>query len=130
MSLSQLDAVRDFEEFVLQLPQVTIETSHLFHAGTYTRTVLIPEGVVMTGALIKIPTTLIISGDVTVTVGDGCMRLSGYNVISASSGRKQIFHAHTDTYLSMIFATNCTNIEDAENEFTDESDRLQTRQGG
>lgn len=130
MSLSQIDSIKAFEEYVLQFPQITIDTSHLFHAGTYTRTIFIPEGVVMTGALIKIPTTLIISGDVTVTVGDGSMRLSGYNVISASSGRKQAFHAHSDTHLSMIFATSCTTIEDAENEFTDESDRLQTRQGG
>lgn len=130
MSLTQIDGVKAFEDYALQFPQVTIDTSHTFHAGVYTRTIFIPEGVVMTGALIKIPTTLIIYGDVTVTVGDGSMRLTGYNVISASSGRKQIFYAHTDTHLSMIFATSCTTIEDAENEFTDESDRLQTRQGG
>lgn len=130
MANSQIESVRTFEEFVLQLPQITIETSHQFHAGVYTRTILIPAGVVMTGALIKIPTTLIICGDVTVTVGDGSMRLTGYNVISASSGRKQIFYAHTDTHLSMIFATSCTTIEDAENEFTDESEKLQTRKGG
>jgi hypothetical protein len=130
MQLSQIESVKEFEDYVLQFPQVTIETSHLFHSGIYTRTILIPAGVVMTGALIKIPTTLIISGDVTVTVGDGSMRLTGYNVISASSGRKQIFYAHTDTYLSMMFATSCTTIEDAENEFTDESEKLQTRQGG
>ena len=129
MQISQINSVKEFEDYVLQFPQIKIETSHLFHSGMYTRTILIPEGVIMTGALIKIPTTLIVSGDVTVTVGDGSMRLTGYHVISASAGRKQIFYAHTDTYLSMMFATDCTTIEDAENEFTDESENLQTRKG-
>ena len=43
---------------MLECPQVAIQTTHHFHAGLYSRTIRIPAGVMITGALIKIPTLL------------------------------------------------------------------------
>lgn len=113
---------------MLAMPQIHIPTSHVFHAGTYARTIRIPAGAALTGALIKIPTMLIVSGQVTVFIGGETLELCGYHVIPASAGRKQAFIAHADTDLTMIFPTKATTVEQAENEFTDEAHLLFSRQ--
>jgi hypothetical protein len=127
MTPQQISVVREVESVVLNLPQIDIETEHEFHAGIYSRTIMIPAGVVLTGALIKIPTVLILSGDATVMIGDSEVRLTGYGVLPAEAGRKQMFIAHQDTYLTMLFKTDVTTVFDAENEFTDEAENLGSR---
>lgn len=126
MSLESIEKVRSLETEAMKLPQTHIETTHTFHAGLYARTVKIPSGVVITGALIKIPTVLIVSGNVIMLTDGEPKELSGYHVFSASSGRKQAFVAITDTYLTMLFSTNAKSIGEAEREFTDEVDLLIT----
>lgn len=127
MSDGAIAKVRAFEDYALQLPQVDISTSHIFHAGMYARTIMIPAGTVLTGALIKIATVLIMAGDATVYIGNKSTEFSGYHVIPASAHRKQAFIAHSDTYLTMIFPTDATIVEDAEDEFTDEAEALMSR---
>ena len=127
MTTGQITFAREIERIAVDMPQVAIETSHEFHAGIYTRTIMIPAGVMITGALIKIPTVLILSGDATVLIGDEKIRLTGYGVIPAEAGRKQVFLAHADTYLTMLFKTEADTVEEAENEFTDEADNLGSR---
>ena len=83
----------------------------------------------MTGALIKLATTVILSGDVSVFNGEVAERMTGYNVITGSAGRKQAFHAHEDTHITMIFPTKAKTVQQAEEEFTDEHDRLMSRIG-
>jgi hypothetical protein len=128
MSGESIDQVRRLESALLSGPLVEIPTSHALHAGMYARTVHIPAGVVLTGALIKLATVLIVSGDVSVFIGGETLRLSGYHVIPASAGRKQAFIAHADTHLTMLFPSQATTVEQAESEFTDESDLLLSRQ--
>jgi len=130
MSPEAVATVAIFEEEALRLPQVPIETHHAFHAGMYARTIMIPAGVVLTGALIKIATILVITGDVVVYTGTGPVRISGHNVMLGNAGRKQAFVAETDTYLTMVFPTTATTVEDAESEFTDEASRLSSRRDG
>lgn len=127
MSEANLSKVREVEKFLLDKPQIEIKTSHEFHAGLYSRTIMIPAGVLITGALIKIETLLILSGDATIVINGVSSRISGYGVIPASAGRKQIFMAHEDTYLTMVFKTSARTIEEAEAEFTDEADMLGSR---
>lgn len=111
----------------LKLQQVDIRTDHLFHAGMYARTVIIPAGVVFTGVLIKIATLLIIHGDCIIYLDGAPKELKGYNVFAASAKRKQAFVAMTDTHLTMIFPTMSRAIKDAEREFTDETGLLLSR---
>ncbi len=127
MSEVAIEKVRALESASLTLPQVDIKTTHLIHGGMYARTIMIPAGVVITGALIKIATILIIDGDVIVYIGDDIIDMNGYNVIPAASGRKQAFLAKSDVHLTMIFPSNAVNIEQAETEFTDEVNMLITR---
>lgn len=128
MSVDSINLVRRFEEVALEQPQINLEIIHTFHAGIYARTVLIPAGVLITGALIKIPTCLIVSGTVKVFTGEASHTLCGYNVLSAEAGRKQVFLALKDTTLTMMFATKAKTVEEAEAEFTDEFDMLQSNQ--
>ena len=122
-----IDRIRQVEALSLQRPQVDIETSHLIHDGIYTRTICVPAGVMITGALIKIPTTLTVSGECVVLIGEGdSIEIKGFAVIPASSGRKQVFIAISDTHISMSFKTDARNIKDAEAEFTDETEILKS----
>ncbi len=123
MSDTAIDTVRRLEAAALEHPQVSIAVDHFLHAGLYSRTVLVPAGVMIT-----VPTLLIVRGDTTVYVGDGTMRLEGYHVVRADAGRKQAFVAHGDTHLTMIFPTQAATVEEAEREFTNEVDKLQSRQ--
>lgn len=125
-----LEVVREIEERVLSAPQLDVETWHVLHAGVYSRTICIKAGCVLTGALTKIPTTLTISGDCSILIGDGEeIIVEGYHVLAAAAGRKQAFIAHEDTHVTMSFKTEARTIEQAEAEFTDEADRLMSRAG-
>lgn len=127
MSEIAISKVRDLENIMLELPQEILPVHHTLHGGIYTRTVLIPAGTIITGAHIKIPTTLIVSGNVSLYTGVDIVQLDGYFVLEAKADRKSAFLAHTDTYLTMMFPTQAQTIEEAENEFTDEADSLQSR---
>jgi hypothetical protein len=120
--------VRALERHVLTLPQTPIATHHVLHGRMYVRTILIPAGTVLTGALIRVPTMVIVAGDALVTLGDGgSMRLAGYHVLPASAGRKTAFVTHADTHVTMIFPTAARTVEEAEAEFTEEADGLCSR---
>ena len=127
MSHDSIHKVQELEAFNATHEQADIHTHHLIHAGMYARTILVPAGVVLTGALIKTATTLIISGKVAVWANDQEYDLEGYHVIPASKHRKQAFVAIEDTHVTMIFATDARTVRDAEDEFTDEGDKLMSR---
>lgn len=127
MSEEAVGMVGRLEAELMAGPQPSISTEHLIHAGMYSRTVRIPAGVVITGALIKLATVLILSGRAAVFTGDSVQELSGYHVIPGSAGRKQAFLAHEETVLTMIFPSNAATIEEAENEFTEQAGSLLSR---
>lgn len=127
MSINAIAKVAQLEAISLTMPQVDIETRHVLHGGMYARSIMIPADTILTGALIKIPTILIISGDITVFIGDETLELHGYNVLPASAGRKQAFVAHTDTEMTMLFPCDAKTVEEAEKMFTDDADSLMSR---
>lgn len=127
MPALQLAQLQEFQRMSLGLPQIDPATQHLISAGMYHRTVRMPANTVMVGALIKIPTTVTISGDVTVWLGDGELRITGYRVMAAAAKRKQAFIAHAETFITMSFVTHTLDVAEAEAEFTDEHTLLQSR---
>ena len=127
MSEAGLAKVRALEDKALALPQVSTETHHVLHAGLYARTILLPGGTMITGALIKIATLVIVEGDVLVWLGNITKRLKGYNILPASAGRKQAFFSLDDSHITMIFPTDASDVESAEIQFTDEHDLLASR---
>ncbi|WP_028618714.1 hypothetical protein [Pseudomonas canadensis] len=128
MTSRDVEKVQGLEAHLLGIEQVAIQTRHHFHAGLYARTIRIPAGVMITGALIKIPTLLIVSGHVTVFIGGKSIELHGYHIVPGQAGRKQVFLAHADTDLTMTFATQAKTVEEAESEFTDQPTALMSRQ--
>lgn len=128
MNEDDIAHVQSMEDYVGQLEQIEITTWHTLHAGMYTRTVLLPKGTVTVGALIKRNVCLIVSGHVVVSLGnDGSREYTGYNCITAQANRKQAFIAKEDTYLTMYFPTEAKTIKEAEDEFTDDGDKLVSR---
>lgn len=119
--------VRALEVETLKLPQVHIETSHVLHAGVYARSIMLPAGTLLTGALIKCATVLIIRGNVVIYLDGQGVAFSGYNVLPAAPRRKMAIIAETDTDMTMLFATNATTIAEAEDAFTDEAETLISR---
>jgi GNAT superfamily N-acetyltransferase len=122
--------VRALESVVAALPQIKMDTNHVLHAGMYARTVMIPAGAIITGALISVRTTLIVSGHCHVYLDGKDHEMIGYNVLAAEAHRKQAFVAVTDTHLTMLFKTNAMCVADAEEEFTDEAHLLISRAEG
>lgn len=125
---SEVEFAKAVESEALKQEQVEIETTHNFHAGIYSRTILIPKGVLITGALITIDTLLTIAGHCIVFNGpNGATEYKGYNIIKGMAGRKNVFYALQDTYLTMQFATKSIDVDSAEREFTSEIDKLASR---
>jgi hypothetical protein len=84
--------------------------------------------VLITGTRIKKATVVILQGDALMYVGSGIIRLEGYHVLPACAGRKQAFLALSPLDLTMLFPTTSTSVTDAEEDFTDETEFLVSRQ--
>jgi hypothetical protein len=131
MTESAIAQVRALETEARKMTQVDIATTHVFHAGVYARTITIPAGVLLTGALIKCATLLIVSGEVFVFLDDEqAVELFGHTVLPARARRKVAFLAKADTHLTMLFATGATTVAHAEDAFTDEPELLLSRLPG
>lgn len=127
MSPAVVAQVAEFQAQELQRGQVGIKTHHLLHGGVYSRTMTVAAGLRIVGALIKIPTTVVIDGDAYVWLGEKAVRVKGRKVLPASAGRKQVFQANKETHITMSFATSAKTVEEAEREFTDEWESLLSR---
>lgn len=124
MSKKEIENSIAIEKILLEQEQQDIETLHHFHAGIYSRTILIKKNIIISGALIKIPTILYASGDLSIYIGKAIQNIKGYGIITADANRKQIIYANEDSYLTMAFATKAQTVKEAEKEFTDEYERL------
>lgn len=126
-SMPDPESVRRLEAFLVQLPQTDLRTQHLIHAGLYARTVLIPAGTVLTGALTNHDNVCVLCGDITVTTDEGPKRLTGFHVLPAKAGAKRAGIAHADTWWVTLHATGLTEVHDIEDDMTDESAGLGSR---
>jgi hypothetical protein len=125
--MPSVEAVRELESHLITLPQVDLGTTHVVHGGMYARTIRIPAGTVLTGALTNCDNICILCGDITVTTDDGPQRLTGYHVIPAKAGAKRVGATHADTWWTTLHHTAMTDLADLENEMTDENAGLSSR---
>lgn len=120
----KIDAVK---AELLKEPQCEYPVSHSIYEGMYHRTVFLPQGALAVGARIRIPTLLIISGHIRTNEGDRMKEYKGYFVLEGSAFRQQVILALEDSYMTMVFPTKAETVQEAEDEFTEESEQLQTR---
>ena len=121
------EKVRELEKGVLALPQVDLQTTNVVHGEMCARTFFVPAGTIVTGAQTNKDNIVIFSGDITVTTDEGTQRLTGYHVIKAGAGFKRAGVTHADTWVTTIWPTQLTDINEIEDEMTNESEMLQTR---
>lgn len=107
-----------------EFPQVPFITDHKLHGGTYTRTVMLPNGTRFAGVLVKVASTLVIVGDVTVYANGMKYEFSGVNVLCGKANRIQAFIANSVCVLIMQCRCDAKTIEDAQKHFTDEYELL------
>lgn len=121
----QVEQAQQAEDFIRdKLTRVTCCTEHTIHDGIYSRTLFMPAGSIVAGVLIKVPTTLILSGKMVVYVGEDTRHIDGYNVLTTMGNRKQVVYAIEDSYATLLFKTNAKTVEEAERDMTDEYDKL------
>jgi len=122
-----LQKVLIVEDRIRQREQIKIRTEHIFHAGLYVRTVRLQPNTVFTSVLIKVPTLIVINGICDLLAGDQWVRVEGYSVIPANSGRKCIYITRGLVEITMVFPSDAKTVEEAESQFTDESHCLLSR---
>ena len=122
-----VQAIDTATDKLLTMPQLDLVTEHVLHGGMYARTIRLPEMYAMTGALIKIPTLLILHGRGEVFTDKGWQEFNGYHVLAGSAGRKQAFKCWSAVEMTMIFPTKAKSVEEAEREFTYEHEKLMSR---
>ena len=125
-----IEKVNSLENTIKDLEQIKLITAHTLHAGVYTRTIIMSPNEVLVGALIKIPTTVIVNGKCMVSDGSNQQLVDGVKTFACMPNRKQAFYSEDYTTITMIFKTNAKTIEEAEEEFTDEAKSLMSRQKG
>jgi hypothetical protein len=122
-----LERIRALEKSLIGKEPVEVPTQHVIHAGMYARTIAMPKDHVLTGALMKRATLVIVTGAAAVLAGVEWIELEGYNVVPASAGRKQVFVSRSAVIITMLFPTAARTVEEAEAEFTDECAGLLSR---
>lgn len=124
------DDVRRLEDEVrAQGDIVDVPTHMMVHGEIAVRTVFIRAGTLVTGALTNHDNVCFVSGDIVATTDEGVVRLTGYSVFPAARGFKRAVVALSDTYWSTAWHTKCADARSAEDDMTDEHDRLLTRRG-
>ena len=126
MSEEDIRRVEKLEQFSFDGPQLEIETTHTLHGGLYARTVFLPKCTLITGALIKIETALILAGYLCFYKSDTPSYYRGYHVLPAGKNRKSAVIALEDSHMTMLFPTSASSVTEAEQEFTDEHEALMT----
>jgi hypothetical protein len=109
--------------------QVRVPLVHSLHGGVYTRTARIRAGMLVTGVLIKVPTTLVARGEWAMLQGGEWVHFSGLQVLPAEPGRRAVIKTFTDLDLTMVLKSAAKSVEEAERGMTDEHEMLQSRDG-
>lgn len=123
-SASSIEKVRELDRHLAKMPQYEFVTEHMLHGGMYTRSFIMPAGVVGAAVLIKVPTVLIVAGDADIFNNDVLTRVQGYNVLAGSAGRKIAFYTHSIMGMSMMFPCDAETVDEAQKQFTDEWELL------
>jgi hypothetical protein len=103
------------EKAMLDQPQVEIPVEHTFHGGMCARTIRIPKGTILTGAIHTQEQMNIVDGDISILTEDGQIhRFTGHHVVPSPAGTKRVGVAHEDTSWTTILRTDAKTVEEVE----------------
>lgn len=120
-------AMRERVQEIEEVSPCEFPTKDMLHAGCYVRTCFCPAGSILASAVIKVPTVVIVHGVCDATAGDKAIHIDGFAVLKAAAGRSTVWRAETDTTITMVYASKAPTCSAAEEEFTDEYEKLLTR---
>lgn len=115
--LSRATKIQDIialENEILKLPQVDLDLKHEFVDGVYARSMFIPAGTVLTGAVhSKDCFTVIRHGDLIIYTEEGMKQLKAGDMLPSKAGIKRAGYAITDTFITGFMANpdNETDLE-------------------
>ena len=116
--------VLDFEREQLKKPQVEIPVEHNFFPGGYARTIRVPAGVEMTGAIHKYQNfNLLVSGELLIIAEDGPKHLIAPAQFWSPPGTKRVGKMLTDVVWTTILATDLTDVAEITAKFTCNSEQ-------
>lgn len=99
------EPVYRLESALLKLPQVELPVEHDFCAGVYARTMHIPAGTVLTGAVHRHECIFLVRrGLLMVTTDDGPKQLEGGDMFVTPAGTKRAGAALTDVVVTTFHA--------------------------
>jgi hypothetical protein len=104
--------VYQLEAELLKLPQIDLPIDHAFCAGMYARTMHIPAGTILTGAIHREESFFLVrKGDLIVSTDDGPKRLGAGDMSISKIGTKRAGIALTDVEVT-TFHANPSNEQD------------------
>lgn len=113
-TIDRKQKILEFEQQLLQLPQIEFSVEHTFSGGMYARTLHMKKDSVITGKMHVKDHICIIVGHVTVADDEKVVEYKGYNVIEGKGGMKRVLHVHEDTSWTAIHTTPFTTVEECE----------------
>jgi hypothetical protein len=103
------------EKVMLGLPQVELPVTHQFTQGVYTRTITVPAGVWMTGAVHRMSNmNFLLKGRVTIITENGPVELSAPAILPSPAGTKRFGFVHEEMVWSTVLGTDLTDPEEIE----------------
>ena len=109
---TQFQSIYDLEAALLRLPQADVQTEHSFCNGLYARTMHIPAGTVLTGAVHKDESFFVVrKGHLIVTTDDGSAQVGPGFMSVTQANTKRAGVALTDVEVT-TFHANPTNETD------------------
>jgi hypothetical protein len=110
------------EKVLLTLEQVECPVSHYHIDGVYVRSMFIPAGTVLTGAIHnKENVSILAQGTIRVTNGTESKVITAPYVMVDQSGIKRLGVAETDVTFINVWRTDLTDIDELEKELRSES---------
>ena len=110
------------EKVLLTLEQVECPVSHYHIDGVYVRSMFIPAGTVLTGAIHnKENVSILAQGTIRVTNGSDSKVITAPYIMVDHAGIKRLGVAETDVTFINVWRTDLTNIDELEKELRSES---------
>lgn len=111
VAIPMREKVQRLEDIIAQAPQAECPLRHQFAPGLYAREMLVPAGVVATGAVHKTEHMTIVVGHCVLTTDEGAQEFMGYHSFVSKPGAKRAIYAIQPTMVTTLHVTEETDLD-------------------